>query len=410
MIERRLARLLERHHFAERDPKMAFVVGPRQCGKTTLARALQEARGSPDLYRNWDDFSWRHELSLNPYGFADAYRPRESARPLAVLDEIHKFPQWKRYVKGLWDTRRSAMDLLVTGSGRLDIYRRGGDSLLGRYHQYRLHPFSVSELLGKDWDPDRDTPERVRSNLLSISKPGPEREVFATVLRFGGFPDPFLRQTDRYHRRWLRERKERLVREDLRDLTRIQMLSSIEKMIELLQPRIGSLLSLNNLRQDLGVSMESVTLWLEQLERLYYCFRIRPYAAKLSRALSREPKLYLFDVSEVADEGKRFENAIAVSLLSWCHHSQDWGQETLDLRFVRDKERREVDFLVTKEGKPFLLVEAKLSDPSIPDALPRFAEKLGGVPALVVVAHLDRPGTAKGFPVLPAAGFLAAIP
>jgi uncharacterized protein len=411
-MERTLAELLEKEHFTEPAARMAFVTGPRQCGKTTLARMMQENRGSGDLYRNWDDLSFRKELAAAPYGFMDAYRPAHPKRPLAVLDEIHKFPRWKIYLKGLWDTRKEQADFLVTGSGRLDVYQRAGDSLLGRYHQYRLHPLSLSEILGRKFTPDRDSFQRIMGHLMkSVDPPGREaREAFTALFRFGGFPEPFLAQNVRKHRLWLREKRELLTRQDLRDLTRIQMLSSIEQMVELLIPRAGSLLSLNNLRQELGVTLDSVRLWMSQLERLYYCYRIAPYAGKLTRSLRREPKLFLYDWSEIPEEGKRFENMVASALLRWCDFAQDWGQEKLHLHFIRDKEKREVDFLLTLNGKPQLLVETKLSQLQPSAALQYFANKLGGVPKMMVVANASNPGTSAGARILPASVFLSEIP
>ena len=411
-MERTLADLLEKDHFAAPSARMAFVSGPRQCGKTTMALMMQKDRKSGDLYRNWDDLSFRKELSADPYGFMDAYRPSNSKRPLAVLDEIHKFPRWKIYLKGLWDTRKDQADLLVTGSGRLDIYQRGGDSLLGRYHQYMLHPLSLSEILGRKFSPDRDTFSQIVERIAQSTDAakGESREAFAALLRFGGFPEPFLAQNARRHRLWLREKRELLTREDLRDLTRIQMLSSVEQMVELLIPRAGSLLSLTSLREELSVTLDSVRLWMTQLERLYYCYRISPYAGKLARSLRREPKLYLYDWSEIPEEGKRFENMIASALLRWRDFAQDWGQEKLGLHFIRDKEKREVDFLLTLEGKPQLLVEAKLSDLQPSSALKYFGTKLGDIPKLLVVAHAHRPGISAGVRVVPAAVFLSAIP
>lgn len=411
-MDRPLAGLLEREHFSAPAPKMAFLVGPRQCGKTTLARALLERRGSPGLYRNWDDLAFRRELSRAPYGFLDAFRPAGQARPLAVLDEVHKFPRWKTYLKGLWDTRGAAVDVLVTGSGRLDVFQRGGDSLLGRYHQYRLHPLAVSEILGTGFDPDRDAPGRIIKSLLREppAATAAGAQALAGLLRFGGFPEPFIAQKERQHRLWLRERRERLVREDIRDLTRIQSLASLEQMVELLALRAGALLSLNNLREDLGVALDSVRLWTEQLERLYFCHRVRPFSGKLARALSRQPKLYLYDWSEIDNPGARFENLVAGALLRWCHFAQDWGQERLELWFVRDKEKREVDFLLTLAGKPALLLEAKLGEAAPGPHLGHFSRKLGGVPAAILSAAVREPGTAAGTPVIPAAGFLSLIP
>ncbi|OGR60644.1 MAG: hypothetical protein A2X36_04895 [Elusimicrobia bacterium GWA2_69_24] len=410
-MDRSLGPLLEKLHFSEASPKMAFIVGPRQCGKTYLARMLQSRRGSPGLYRNWDDLGFRREISRSPYGFLDEYRP-SGPRPLAVLDEIHKFPKWKTYLKGLWDTRADRADVLVTGSGRLDVYQRGGDSMLGRYHAYRLHPLSLSELCGRSFDPDQDTPPAILDRLMAGTPAvlAEEREGFDRLMRFGGFPEPFLGQSERKHRLWLRERRERLVREDLRDLTRVHLLSSVEQMMELLPLRAGSRLSMNSLREDLGVSLESVRLWMDQFERLYICHRVRPYAGRLQRSLRREPKLFLHDWSEAGDPGARFENMLACALLRWCHFTQDWGQEELGLHYVRDKEKREVDFLLTLGKKPWLLIEAKLSGAAPSNHLGYFASRLPGVRTLLVCAEAPAPGSAGGVRVLPAATFLSHIP
>lgn len=410
-MERSLAGLLLEDHFPK--GRMAFVVGPRQVGKTTLARQLLEKRKSTDLYRNWDDLEWRRALSRDPYGFVDAFRTKSRAgKPLVALDEIHKFPRWKRYLKGLWDTRGDRLDILVTGSGRLDVYQKGGDSLLGRYHQYRLHPLSVREVV----DPSRPTssyhPNQTLQRLAQATgQPQPRaRAAFEALRRWGGFPAPFLARNARDLRRWHRERRQLIVREDLRDLSRIQLLSHVEELVELLVARSGQILSLNSLREDLQVALDSVRLWVGYLERLYFIYRVRPYAGRIARALRREPKLYLWDWSEVTDDGARFENLVASHLLKWCHFSQDWGHAELDLHFVRDKEKREVDFLVTQEKKPWLLIEAKLSDPRPGPAIHHFAERLGVRHKFMVVANLERPGTAADVHVIDAPTFLGSLP
>lgn len=410
-MQRTLEKLLIRDHFPQK--KIAFLVGPRQVGKTTLARHLLEKRNSIDLYRNWDDLEWRKEISLKPYGFLDSYRPRQAVCPLVVLDEIHKFPRWKKYLKGLWDTRKNLIDILVTGSGRLDIYQRGGDSLLGRYHQYRLHPLSVKEVVDP-LPPSPDYhPDETLNALLNASGPPDSslKEAFSLLLKWGGFPDPFLNQKTQTHRLWLKERRQLIVTQDLRDLTRIQLLSHVEQLVELLALRAGSLLSYNSLREELQVALDSIRLWIRYLEQLYFIYLIRPYAGKISRALKREPKLYLWDWSEITDEGTRFENLIASHLLKWCHFTQDWGHSPLELHFVRDKEKREVDFLVTKEKKPWILIEAKLNETTPSSALHHFSKQLGIKHRFLVTAHLSEPGFANGnIPVIDAPHFCALLP
>lgn len=392
---------------------MAFVVGPRQVGKTTLAQQLLRERGTSDLYRNWDDLGWRRTVTRDPYGFLDAYRPKAGAgKPLAVLDEIHRFPRWKRYLKGLWDTRKDRVDVIVTGSGRLDVYQRGGDSLLGRYHQYRLHPLSLREVVDPKGPPgDYEPPETLERLIRAAGAPPPRvRDTFLALLRWGGFPEPFLRRDPRQLRRWHRERRDLIVREDLRDLSRIQLLSHVEELVELLVLRTGGILSYNALREDLQVALDSVRLWVSYLERLYFVYRVRPYAARLPRALRREPKIYLWDWSEITDPGVRLENMVASHLLKWCHFTQDWGHAPLDLHFVRDKEKREVDFLITKEKRPWLLVEVKLSKTAPGSAIRYFGDKLGAKHRFLVVAELEQPGSAGDVHVLDAPSFLACLP
>ena len=388
-------------------------MGPRQVGKTTLAQALLAKRKSKDLYRSWDDLEWRREFASAPYGFLDAYRPKGTrGRPLVVLDEIHKYPRWKGYVKGLWDTRKERMDLLVTGSGRLDVYQRGGDSLLGRYHQYRLHPLSVKEVVDSDGSSLQENPEATMRSLLKLAGPAPPgaRRAVLALLRWGGFPEPFLGRSERQHRLWLRERRTLIVKEDLRDLTRIRLLSHVEELIELLVLRAGGVLSYNALHEDLQVAVESVRQWTDHLQRLYFLYLIRPFAGNIARSLRKEPKLYLWDWSEIADDGVRFENLIASHLLKWCHFTQDWGLPPLELHYLRDREKHEVDFLLTLNRKPWALVEAKLSDTSPAPTMKYFAERLKAPHKIQVVLECERPGMAGDVHVIDAANFLRTLP
>jgi predicted AAA+ superfamily ATPase len=410
-MKRTLEKLLETGHFPGR--RIAFVVGPRQVGKTTLARELLARRGSEDLYRNWDDIKWRREFVRSPYAFLDEYRTKTpGTRPLAVLDEIHRHPKWKLYVKGLWDTRKDRIDLLVTGSGRLDVFQRGGDSLLGRYHQYRLHPLSVREIVDPEGTSLEESHESTLESIIGISEPASNDAHLALkdLLRWGGFPEPFQEKNERRHRLWLRERRGLIVREDLRDLTRVQMLSQVEELVELLVMRAGGVLSYNSIREDLQVATESVRTWAGYLQRLYFIYLVRPFAGKLARSLRKEPKLYLWDWSEIADEGARFENLVASHLLKWCHYSQDWGHPPLELHYLRDKEKHEVDFLITLDRKPWILVEAKLSDKSPAPSLKYFADRLKTRHKFQVVLNCERPGMAGDVHVIDAANFLKTLP
>ena len=340
MEKRYIFRDIERDALA--DGKMAFISGPRQVGKTTLAKGL--LLGSQN-YFSWDDDDFRRAWSKSA---SDAVAARGPG-PI-VLDEIHKQTTWKRKLKGLYDTRGGKdLPIVVTGSARLDFFRRGGDSLLGRYLPYRLHPFSVGE---------RETP------------PGPNEITVARVARFpwhdlkrlGGFPEPLLGGSEAKARRWSRLRLERLIAEDIRDLRAVRDLQALRVLVDLLPERVGSPLSINNLREDAGVAYATAYEWIGVLESLYHCFLIRPWAGKLKRTLAAEPKLYLFDPLPIGDEGARSENLVALHLLKACHYWTDLAHGVFELRYVRDKERREVDFLVVRDGKPWLMVEAKTTE------------------------------------------------
>jgi uncharacterized protein len=372
--------------------KMVFVAGPRQVGKTTLARRVLSASGG-GTYLNWDNRGDRKEIRA----------ARWPAGPAAVaLDEIHKWRGWKGWLKGEYDKHRGAVRFLVTGSARLDIYRRGSDSLQGRYHHYRLHPFSQNEASGQR---PAVVPEPGRPLTFGSGSVG----ALDGLVRFGGFPEPFLAQSARTHRRWQKERLERVVREDVRDLETVRDLSSLELLADLLPDRVGSPLSLNALREDLEVSHRALTHWIDVLERLYYVVRIRPFESVRVRSLRRLPKAYLWDWSEVAAPGPRFENLVALHLLKLCHYLQDREGYRVDLRYLRDRTGREVDFLVTLDRKPWFAVEAKLAETTVDRSLLYFRDRLHVPFAYQVVMQGTRDFVQDGVRCLPATTFLSGL-
>ena len=330
MIKRRYLELAISEDLAT---KMVFVAGPRQVGKTTMAKSLLE-RANHGRYLNWDNRNHRREI-------------RNSAWPatpsLVVLDELHKWHGWKSWIKGEFDVHHDRIRFLITGSARLDLYRTGGDSLQGRYHHYRLHPFTLTEIER----PGHDLPAGDLDRELDFSSNVP-RSTVGTLMQFGGFPEPFLAQSARTLRRWQKERVDRVLLEDVRDLEEIRAISRIQILADLLPERVGSPLSVNSLREDLDASHRAVSHWVDILDRLYYSFRIFPWAARRVRSLKRMPKLYLWDWSEVPDEGARFENLVAVHLLKFCHFIEDREGYRVELRYLRDRDGREVDFLVTR--------------------------------------------------------------
>lgn len=373
--------------------KMVFLAGPRQVGKTTLAQQILQA-SAPGLYLSWDNRDDRREIRA-------ARWPGGSA--LVVLDELHKWRGWKRWIKGEFDKHRGTLRFLVTGSARLDVYRRGGESLQGRYHHYRLHPFSLAEVAA--------------SGLASVPRPGEELPIpssrsddtLAALMAYGGFPEPFLAQSPRALRRWQKERLDRFFREDVRELESIRDLTSIQLLADLLPDRVGSPLSLNALREDLEVSHRALTLWMEILDRLYFLFRIRPFFSTRVRSLRKMAKAYLWDATLTTGTGRRFENVLALHLLKLCHLLQDRDGFDAELHYVRDRAGREADFLVTLGRKPWFAVEAKTTETAIDPSLTYFRDRLRIPFAYQVVLDGTRDFVQDGVRCLPASQFLGAL-
>lgn len=328
---------------------MVFVAGPRQVGKTTLARSLPEA---DDGYLNWDVPEHRDRI----------LRRELPSRPLWIFDEIHKYRGWRNYLKGLYDVREPGQKILVTGSARLDFYRYSGDSLQGRYHLLQLHPLSLAEL-GSTTRGDLDQ-----------------------LLRLGGFPEPFFSGSEIESRRWSREYRNRLVREDVATLERVQDLGNLELLMIRLPELVGSTLSVNALREDLRVSHKTVETWLRILERLYAIYRLPPLGAPRLRAVTKTQKHYHFDWTLVPELPARFENLVAGALLKWVQFEQDALGRDLELRYFRDRDGREVDFVVTEARKPILLVECKWSDSGLDRGLRYLAGKFPDADAWQIAA------------------------
>lgn len=373
--------------------KMVLLAGPRQVGKTTLARRLL-ATAANGVYLNWDNRADRREIRAARWPGGDA---------MVVLDELHKWRGWKGWLKGEFDQHRERLRFLVTGSARLDVYRRGGDSLQGRYHHYRLHPFSLAEA------ERRGAPRPPRpGDELPISAEG-RRETVDSLMEFGGFPEPFLAQSARAHRRWQKDRLDRFFREDVRDLEPASDLARIELVADLLPERVGSPFSLNSIREDLEASHRAVTHWMDVLERLYHVFRVRPFAGPRSRSLSKMPKVYLWDASLVQDRAARFENLVASHLLKTCHFLEDAEGEPVTLHYLRDRDGREVDFLVLWKRRPWFAVEVKLTDTRPDRSLLYFRDRLAIPFVYQVTLEGTRDFVQDGVRVLPANRFLAAL-
>ncbi|MFM9882079.1 MAG: ATP-binding protein [Burkholderiales bacterium] len=339
--------------------KLVVLTGARQAGKTTLARQLMAGFESAQ-YLNWDVMADR-QLILH-----QAWSPKAN---LLVFDEIHKMREWKAFLKGAWDGRSEGQAILVTGSARMDTFRQGGESLAGRYYGWRLHPFSVRELIAVQ-------------GLTSSA-------ALTRLLVRGGFPEPCLAESDTGADRWRAQYATDLIREDVLDFSRVHALRTIQLMFDLLRERVGSPIKLSSLAQSLQISPTTATRYLEILEALYVVFRVAPWHRDVARSLLKEPKIYFLDTGLVkGDAGIKLENAVAAMLLKHCHYRQDAEGKPVALHTIRDKEGHEIDFVLTEGEAITDLVEVKFSDATPSRFLHRMAERFAPARAVQIVGEL----------------------
>lgn len=345
--------------FIEQDlrKKMVFIGGPRQVGKTTLSKNIGQDFAHTQ-YFNWDVDEERKALLKKEW---------LSHSQLIIFDEIHKYPRWKQWIKGVYDAKPDDQQYLVTGSARLDVYKRDGDSLMGRYHYWRLHPLTLDEL------------------PPTISKD----EGLQRLMTLGGFPEPFIQNDEREARRWRKERFDRILREDVRDLEMIREISLLGLFVDLLKERVGGLITLANLAQDLQISPKTAKSWLGLLERMYIAFPVLPYTKNLPRAIQKPPKVYFYDNADVQNgKGWIFENLVATTLLKRLQFIEDYYGYRCGLYYIRDKEGREVDFVTVINNEIHDLIEVKWQDKDISNALVYYKQKLNPKRAIQIVSNL----------------------
>lgn len=373
--------------------KMVFVGGPRQVGKTTLSIAVAGtinekhtlllgdntsmtfldgrtmSMPSRQTYFNWDVDEDRTAILKKQW---------DQKAPLIIFDELHKYPRWKRWIKGVYDIRPVHQNYLVTGSAKLDVYKQGGDSLLGRYHYWRLHPLTLDEL-----------PDNIDKN-----------DAYQRLLMVGGFPEPFLQNDEREARRWRRERMDRILREDVRDLEQIRQLPLLDLLLRALRERVGSMITYSNLATDLQIAPNTVKNWLDLIERMYIAFSIKPYTKKIARAIQKPPKVYFYDNADVINaQGPRLENLVATHLLKRLHFIEDYFGYRCSLHYIRDKDGREVDFVTIIDDVVHDLIEVKESDSEISTALKYYKNLLKPKHTTQLVSQLPRSFDQEGIRV-----------
>ncbi len=369
-----MERYLEEHIKKDLREKIVLLSGPRQVGKTTMSRQLVASHA----YLNYDASSDRKVMTAEEW-------PRDVE--LVIFDELHKMKNWKSWLKGIHDTEGARPGLLVTGSARLDTYVKGGESMAGRFFPFRLHPLTVKEIcqvLGEE-----------------------AQTALDTLLAVGGFPEPYLKKSPAFAKRWRRVHTDTIIREDLLDLERVRDIKLIEILLDLLRGRVGATVSYTSLANDLQVSIHTVKHWLQILENLYVIFPVRPYHKNIARSILKEAKYYFYDTGAVADDpGARLENTVACALLREIHFLEDTTGSRGDLHFLRDKEKREVDFLVVIDNRPVRLIEVKTTDDTFSPALFRFHEFLPTAVPSQIVQQLRRKKSKGPATMLPVHEFL----
>lgn len=365
---------------ADLPTKMVVLTGPRQVGKTTLARALMQTH-EPAQYLNWDVAADRAVLQRQSW---------QPAAKLLVLDEIHKMAGWKTWLKGVVDARAPGQALLVTGSARMETFRQSGESLAGRYFALRLHPISVRE-----WcDSAGATPE----------------DALARLLERGGFPEPFLSTEPEHAARWRAQYITDLVREDVLEFSRVQEMGALRLFVDVLRERVGSPLSLASIARDLAVSPTTLKRYLDILQALFIVFTVQPWHHNVARSLLQAPKVYFYDGGLVrGDEGLRFENAVAAMLLKHAEYQADTRGMATGLHYIRTKDGAEVDFALSLDGALTHLVECKLTDTKPHRALVGFAERFEPALAVQLVRHLRQQEQRGRVAITTAADWLARL-
>ncbi len=349
---------------------MVFVGGPRQVGKTTMAKAIWKEYFDKGEYLNWDVSADRKSIFKNQWS---------SDSSLVIFDELHKYPRWKQWIKGVYDSKPENQQYIVTGSARLDTYRRGGDSLMGRYHYWRLHPLTLDEY-----------PVNMKTD-----------DVFQRLMTLGGFPEPFLMGDQREARRWRKERFDRILKEDIRDLESIRNIQLLYLFVDALRERVCSNITLSNLAEDIQIAPKTASSWLSLIERMYIAFAIYPLTKNVPRAIQKPPKVYFYDNADVASNNEaRIENLVATHLLKRLHFMEDYLGYRCSMHYIRDKDGREVDFVTVIEGKVHELIEVKYKNTTISSSLKYYKEKLKPEKTIQLVAELSRPFDKEGIQVI----------
>jgi len=357
-----MKRYLEKYILKDLEKKIVLLTGPRQTGKTTLSKMLITGFD----YFNYDNSEDRLSLLQKSW---------DRSKNLIIFDELHKLKNWKSWLKGIYDTEGVPPTIIVTGSAKLDVYRKVGDSLAGRFFQFRLHPLDLKE-------------------ISTILKPENLHAELDKLLDNGGFPEPFLNGRLRFYKRWKKSHLDIIIKQDLIDLENVQQITSIETLIQLLKKQVGSPVSYSSLARDLQCSDKTIKRWLTILENMYVIFRVPPFHKNIARSILKSPKFYFYDTGQVVgDSGAKLENLVACALLKEIHYLEDCHGEEKYLYYLKNKDGREIDFFITSNEDPVLMVEVKWSDENVSSNFKIFRKFFPEVRMVQIVKELKREKT-----------------
>lgn len=381
MIERALFQIAFSEDWGR---QMRFITGPRQSGKTTLAKLKLEREKTSDLYYLWDLRSVRNRYKNNQLFFTEDRSPK-SQKSWVCFDEIHKIPKWKNALKAIFDSTSEHYQFIITGSAKFEMFKRAGDSLSGRYFTFHLFPLSIAELNRYPQSASPSVPKTacdwIREKMDSTNTAAAGKNL-SHLLEYSGFPEPFLRQSKVFHAKWAQDYIDTVIKEDIGALTRIIDKEHLYDLCQLLPEMVGNPLSESSLASHLELSNPTIKNYLKRLGDFYLAFKIPPYSKNIKRALLKSPKCYLYDWTRIKDESKRFENYVAVELLARTHLWMNVSEDHYSLFYIRNKAKEETDFLILKNKIPWLLIETKISDGSIAGHHYKTQAMLGGIPLL----------------------------
>lgn len=333
------------------DSPVVLIHGPRQCGKTTLARALGDELGF--AYFTFDDDVLREGATTDPVGFVAELPER------AVLDEVQRVPGIFTSLKAEVDSRRQPGRFLLTGSANVLLVPRLADSLAGRMEILRLHPLAQAELAG--------VVPRFLADLFGggfkAGRSG-EREGRRLTERVaaGGFPAALARAPGRRRSAWYLDYADTLIQRDIRDLARISALEALPRLLALAAGQTACLVNISELAAPFQVSRPTIREYVTLLSRIFLLEELPPWHSNRSKRLIKTPKLHLgdtglacallgLDAKTLGEDRTTFGHLLETFVFQELRRHAGWHDEPITFSHFRDKDQVEVDLVLESGGR-----------------------------------------------------------